>query len=421
MSSVAVVAAATRHGTGTPAGDAMTSVLFRSAITRRAAVPALAMVIPLVITAAPAGASSDVPISGSGSSWAAIAIDQWALAVRPRGIVVNFNPDGSAAGRVDYITNQDDFAVSDPPFRSGRDQLGGVGPEHPAQGYSYIPDLAGGTAFPYHITVHGHLVTSLRLSARTLMGIFTGQITNWDSPQITRDNGHRLPDLPITPVIHAEGDGGTYFFTRWMAHIHPRQWNAFCDKVHPGIKPPCGQTEFYPSFGRAKPENGSSNVMAYITSTFGNGSIGYVEYAYALNAHMPVAALRNPAGKYVLPTAANVTTALTQAVIDFDAHSPNFLQQDLDKVYTYTNPGSYPLASYSYLIVPRKGTKLPANFSKAKGRSLAAFAVYALCTGQRSLSQLGYAPLPSALVHGGLMQAAQIPGHGPIPTPAHCR
>jgi len=106
----------------------MTSAIFRSAIARRAAVPALAMVIPLVITAAPAGASSDVPISGSGSSWAAIAIDQWALAVRPRGIVVNFNPDGSAAGRVDYITNQDDFAVSDPPFRSGRDQLGGVGP-----------------------------------------------------------------------------------------------------------------------------------------------------------------------------------------------------------------------------------------------------------------------------------------------------
>src|SRR5215471_20114514 len=106
----------------------MTSAIFRSAIARRAAVPALAMVIPLVITAAPAGASSDVPISGSGSSWAAIAIDQWALAVRPRGIVVNFNPDGSSQGRADYINNQDDFTVSDPPFRSGQDQLGGVGP-----------------------------------------------------------------------------------------------------------------------------------------------------------------------------------------------------------------------------------------------------------------------------------------------------
>jgi len=335
--------------------------------------------------------------------------------------VVNFNPDGSSQGRADYMNNQDDFAVSDPPFRSGQDQLGGVGSEHPSQGYSYIPDLAGGTAFPYHITVHGHLVTSLRLSPRTLMGIFTGQITNWDSPQITRDNGHRLPDLPITPVIHAEGDGGTYFFTRWMAHVFPSQWNAFCERVHPAVTLPCGPTEFYPTFGNAtKAENGANNVMAYLTSTFGNGSIGYVEYAYAVNAHYPVVQLRNPAGRYVLPTAANVTTALTRAVINFDAHSRNFLQQNLNRVYTDTNPSSYPLASYSYLIVPRKGTRLPSGFTEAKGRTLSAFAVFALCTGQRSLNQLGYAPLPPDLVRGGLQQAAHIPGHGPIPAPAHC-
>jgi len=399
----------------------MAAAAFLSRMTRLAMVSATASIIPLMVAAAPASAGRYVAINGSGTSWPSIAIDQWAQAVRARGIVVSYNPDGSAAGRADYMANQDDFTGSDPPFRSGFDQLGGTGPEHPSQGYSYIPDVAGGTAFPYHLTVHGHLVTNLRLSARTLMGIFTGKITNWDSPQITHDNGHRLPNLPITPVIHAEGDGGTYFFTRWMAHIHPRQWNAFCDKVHPGIKPPCGQTEFYPHFGHAKSENGSSNVMAYIASTFGNGSIGYVEYAYALVAHQPVAKLRNPAGKYVLPTAANVTTALTRAVIDFQAHSRNFLQQNLNKVYTYTNPRSYPLASYSYLIVPREGTRLPTNFSKAKGRTLSAFAAFALCAGQRDLSQLGYAPLPRALVRGGLIQTAHIPGHGPIPTPAHCR
>jgi ABC-type phosphate transport system substrate-binding protein len=92
----------------------------------------------------------------------------------------------------------------------------------------------------------------------------------------------------------------------------------------------------------------------------------------------------------------------------------------LNKVYTYTNPRSYPLASYSYLIVPREGTKLPTNFTKAKGHTLAAFAVFALCGGQRDLNQLGYAPLPPALVRGGLIQAAHIPGHGPVPSPAQC-
>jgi ABC-type phosphate transport system substrate-binding protein len=398
----------------------MTRAIFRSPTIRWAAVAALAMVIPLATTAAPAGASRYVPINGSGTDWSSIAIEQWAQAVRPLGIVVNYNPDGSAAGRADYIANRDDFAASDPPFRNGVDKLGGVGPEHP-EGYSYIPDVAGGTAFPYHITVHGHRVTNLRLTPRLVFEIFTGKITNWDDPRIKAVYGGTLPNLPITPVILADGDGGTYFLSLYFATMFTSQWNAFCRQVHPGITPPCGSTEFYPSFANAKSENGASNVMAYINSSFGNGAIGYVDYAYPLAAHLPVAKLANPAGKYVLPTAANVTTALTRAEINENVHSPNFLQQNLTKVYTYANPHSYPLASYSYLIVPRKHTKLPTNFTKAKGHTLSAFAVFALCGGQRDLNHLGYAPLPRNLVYGGLLQAAQIPGHGRIPSLAHCR
>ena len=155
----------------------------RSPMIRWAVASALAVSIPLATAAAPASAGSYAPIDGSGTSWASLAIDQWAQALRPTGITVNFNPDGSAQGRADYMANQDDFAASDPAFRSRRDQLGGVGPEHPVQGYSYIPDVAGGTAFAYHISVDGHLITNVRLSARTLRKIFTGRITNWDDPR----------------------------------------------------------------------------------------------------------------------------------------------------------------------------------------------------------------------------------------------
>src|SRR5215469_9780432 len=221
------------------------------------------MVIPLATAAAPVSASSYVPISGSGTDWAGIAIGQWAQAVRPRGIVVNYNPDGAAAGRADYIANQDDYAASDPPFRSRKDQLGGSGKEFP-EGFSYIPDVAGGTAFPYHISVHGHLVTNLRLTPRLLFGIFTGTITNWDDPRIKAVYGGTLPNLPITPVILSDGDGGTYFLSSYFATLFTSQWNAFCKRVHPGIKPPCGPTEFYPQVGRAKAENGASKAMSYI-------------------------------------------------------------------------------------------------------------------------------------------------------------
>jgi ABC-type phosphate transport system substrate-binding protein len=383
---------------------------------RASARAAVALAVVAVVAAPlPANAATHAAISGSGSSWSAVALDQWQQDLRPSGLVVNYNPDGSAAGRQDYMSNQDDFAGSDPPFRNGHDQLGGTGAERPIQGYSYIPDTAGGTAFMYHIEVAGHLVTNLRLSGLTIMKIFTGAITNWDDKQITHDYGAQLPNLPITPVIRSDGSGATFFFTRWMSHVFPSPWNAFCKRVHPGVQLPCGQTEFYPLFKGAKSENGSNNVATYVTASYGNGSIGYDEYAYALNAHYPVVKVLNPAGYYVLPTASNVAVALTKAVINENSHSADFLQQDLDSVYTFTDPRSYPLSSYSYLIVPRQHTHQPTNFSTAKGKSLSAFADYFLCAGQREVAALGYSPLPLNLVKGGLLQSSNIPGAIPGP------
>ncbi len=382
-------------------------------VARLAAAVSLAC-LGLAAVAAPAGATNYVAVSGSGSSWASIAIDQWSQDVRPTGMVVNYNPDGSAAGRADYMANQDDFAGSDPPFRNGKDQLGGTGAEHPSQGYSYVPDTAGGTAFIYHIEDNGHLVTNLRLNATVLFDIFTGKITNWDDPRIKAIYGGSLPNLPITPVYRTDGSGATYFFTLWMSKMFPGPWNAFCEKVHPGIHPPCGQTEFYPPFGNAKGENGSNNVMAYITSTYGNGSIGYDEYAYALNSHYPVVQLLNPDNYFVGPTASNVAVSLTKAVINTNQNSPDFLQQNLDELYTFKDPRDYPLSSYSYLIVPREHTTEPTNFTNAKGFTLSKWINFVLCAGQAGLDRLGYSPLPQNLVQGGLIQNGKIPGNASL-------
>jgi len=361
--------------------------------------------------ASAASAGTYATLSGSGSSWAAVALQQWAEDLQPNGLTVNFNPDGSAAGRGDFMQgSQVDFAASDPPFRNGEDELADTGAEEPQWGYSYVPDVGGGTAFMYHITVGGHLITNLRLSGETIMKIFTGQITNWDNPEITKDYGAQLPNEPIIPVVRSDGSGATYFFTRWMAHEFPQQWNAFCQKVHPGIKLPCPQTEFYPQFGNAKLESGSNAVSVYVTSSYGEGAIGYDEYAYALNAHWPVVAMENPAGYYVLPSASNVAVALTQAQIDEDQNSPDFLQQNLDNVYTYKDPRSYPLSSYSYLIVPRTGTKEPPIFNDNVGRSLSTYIDFYLCQGQQQAAALGYSPLPINLVQGAFLQVNKIPG-----------
>jgi ABC-type phosphate transport system substrate-binding protein len=393
----------------------------RSLLWRRSAqaVVVLLATVGMLLPWVGADAGSYTTIDGSGSSWASVALDQWAKDVQPQGLTVNYNPDGSAQGRSDWIQGSlIDYAGSDPPFRSGHDKLAGTGAEHSPWGFSYVPDTAGGTAFMYHLTVGGHQVRNLRLSPKVIMEIFTGAITNWDDPQITKIYGAQLPSEPITPVVRADGSGATFFFTLWMSTLFPSQWNKFCEKVHPGITLPCGNTEFYPTshFGNSKAENGSLASANYVTASYGEGSIDYDEYAYALNAHYPVVQVLNPDNYFVGPTASNVAVALTKAQINHDPHSQNYLQQNLSNVYTFRDPRSYPLSSYSYLIVPRDSGKEPPFFngSSGAGRSLSAYINFFLCAGQRQSKDLGYSPLPLNLVKGGLAQNAHIPGHGSI-------
>jgi ABC-type phosphate transport system substrate-binding protein len=371
--------------------------------------------------AAPAG--SYAAINGAGSSWSALLLDQWSQYMASADqLTVNFQPNGSAEGRQLYREGVLDFAASDPPFRNGTDKLDPNGKESELPvpyGYSYVPDTAGGTSFMYHLEVGGHLIRNMRLSPLTLMKIFTGQITNWDDPEIEHDYGAKLPSIPIIPVVRSDGSGATFFFTRYMAHMFPAQWNRFCAEVTGGrVKTNCGQTEFYPTYGphwHPKAENGSTNVATFITSPYANGAIGYDEYAYALFSKYPVVQVLNPAGYYVGPTASNVAVALTKAKINEQVNSPNFLQQNLDSVYTFKDPRSYPLSSYSYLIVPRNNGKEPPQFSNAKGLSLSTFINYFLCAGQKDTAPLGYSPLPLNLVKGGLRQVLHIPGHGRTP------
>ena len=84
-----------------------------------------------------------------------------------------------------------------------------------------------------------------------------------------------------------------------------------------------------------------------------------------------------------------------------------YLTQQLDGVYTDTDPRSYQLSSYSYLILP---TKVGGQFNEAKGRTLGAFAYYAMCQAQQQSASLGYSPMPINLVQASFDQIRKIPG-----------
>src|SRR5882672_8846641 len=91
---------------------------FRRASSRFAAVLfGLAVVVPW-LPAVPATAASYTTINGAGSTWSAIAIDEWQADVARQGIPVNYNAQGSTAGRVFYYRDQVDFAASEIPFQA---------------------------------------------------------------------------------------------------------------------------------------------------------------------------------------------------------------------------------------------------------------------------------------------------------------
>ncbi len=378
----------------------------RAPLPERRLLVALACCLALIAAAVPAGAAnSHAQISGSGSSWAYNAVNQWIADTNQRGLQVVFTSTGSATGRQDFSNKTNDFAVSDIGYQ-GQDPLTHTSDLPGDRAFAYLPIVAGGTAFPYQIRVGGQLVRNLRLSGQTLAKIFTNQITSWDDPAVTADNnGRALPPIPVVPVVHSEGSGSTAQFTTYLDTAFPNIWRPFAGG--PGF------TEYYPRKGAAVAQNGSDGVMNFISAGGSNGAIGFDEYSYALGQNYPVAKIENAAGFFTAPSQYNVAVALTQANIDTaDVGNPlKYLTQDLSKVYVYNDPRTYPLSSYSYGIIPT-GANDP-TMSTAKRQTLVDYLYYSICDGQKEMGPIGYSPLPINLVQASIDQIGKLKAADP--------
>ncbi|NYI06281.1 phosphate ABC transporter substrate-binding protein PstS [Allostreptomyces psammosilenae] len=344
-------------------------------------------------------------ISGSGSTWSQNALDQWRRNVQQYGMTVDYAGVGSSQGRQQFLNGSVDFAVSEIPFVT-QPEFPGEAVERPERGtYAYMPIVAGGTAFMYNLKIGGQQVTNLRLSGEVLAKIFTGAITTWADPAIQEDNpGLRMPNRRIVPVYRSEGSGTTAQFTKWMASEHPDVWGDFCERLG---RDNCGFTSYYPQVPGGVGQNGSTGVAGYVRQAHSEGAITYVEYSYAVNAGFPVAKVLNRAGYYVEPTAQSVAVGLLQAEVEENPNSPDYLTQQLEGVYRDDDPRTYPLSSYSYMILP---TTVRGIFTEEKGYTLSSFANWFLCQGQQQAEELGYSPLPINLVEAAMEQVRRIPG-----------
>lgn len=351
----------------------------------------------VLLMARPANAAVYAQIEGSGSTWSEVIVQQWISDVDANGMKVTYNGGGSSQGRKNFGQNVTDFGITEIPYQ-GKDEFGAVDSAG-SRKFAYMPIIAGGTAFTYQIKVGGKLVKNLRLSGETIAKIFTNKITNWNDAAITKDNnGKALPSLRIVPVLRSDGSGTTAQFTTWLDKVYPGIWRPFFGKS--------GLTSYFPRKGKAIAAAGSDQVMNTISSSAGNGTIGYVEYSFPVNDNYPVVKLLNRAGYFVEPTQYNVAVALTKAKINNDSGSQKYLTSILDGVYSATDPRAYPLSSYSYLLLPTGATDQ--RMTTAKRQTLTDFMFYSLCEGQSKAGKYGYSPLPLNLVQAGFSQLKKL-------------
>ena len=128
---------------------------------------------------------------------------------------------------------------------------------------------------------------------------------------------------------------------------------------------------------------GNEGVAGYVKQI--PNSIGYVEYAYALQGGMTYAALQNAAGSFVTPSAETFSNAAASA--DW-ANA-----KDFDLVMTNA-PGvdAYPIPATTFVLMPTSPT------DKAKSKAALAFFRFALEHGKDRATKLDYVPLPATLV-----------------------
>jgi phosphate ABC transporter phosphate-binding protein len=285
---------------------------------------------------------------------------------------INYQGVGSGQG-ISSLTNKVvDFAASDAPLTASQRQS--------APNVLHIPETIGAVTLAYNLP---SVQSGLNLTGDTIAEMYLGNITNWNDAQIQNLNpGITLPSHAIVTVHRADSSGTTRIFTKYLNNV-TSSWGATL----------VGTSIPWPSAPGALGQNGNAAVASTVNTT--QYAIGYVELAYALQNAMTVAAVKNPAGYYIVPTLASTTTAvqsgasrgLPAGIEDWGNVS---LLNTLDAQ-------AYPIVSFTYLLV-YQDLKVVPGMDQNKATQLVQFLWYVTHNGQQLAPGLEYATLPSNVV-----------------------
>lgn len=320
--------------------------------------------LPIILTALLVATQSlAAETKGAGSTFVSPVMAKWVDAYKTKtGNTVSYQAVGSSIG-VGLIKKESvDFGASDMPLDPKElDRLGMM----------QFPIVIGGVV-PV-VNIDGVKPGQIRFTGQMLADIYLGKLKTWNDPAIRAVNPDiRLPNTAITVVHRIDGSGTTFNWSNYLAKVSP-QWKASVGE---------GTSVEWPVGLGGRGNDGVASLVGLVP-----GSIGYLEYTYALQRldRISFGVVQNSAGNFVVPDAASFQAAAASA--DWKA------EKDFHLVLTNA-PGedAYPITATTFVLMP----KAP----KSPDRSAAAidFIRWMLENGKPQAETLNYVPLPPALI-----------------------
>lgn len=304
----------------------------------------------------PANASA-INLTGAGATFPYPIYAKWADTYKTKtGTSVNYQSIGSGGGIKQIIAKTVDFGASDMPLKPE---------ELEKNGLIQFPAVMGGVV-PV-IKVAGIAPGQLKLDGTVLADIFLGKITKWNDPALVALNpGTKLPNKTITVVHRSDGSGTTFIFTNYLS------------KVSPAWKSMVGEGSAV-SWKTGTGGKGNEGVASYVQRI--NNSIGYVEYAYALQNKMTYAQLKNHNGEFVKPNDFSFKAAAANADWKKASGFHELLTNEPGKE-------SWPITGATFILMH----KTQGNPETAK--AVLKFFDWAYVNGGKMAEALDYVPMP---------------------------
>jgi phosphate transport system substrate-binding protein len=304
-----------------------------------------------------------VVLKGAGATFPTPVYSKWFTNYRREnmGVEITYDPVGSEAGVRSLLAGEVDFGASD-----SRDAIHDIATGEESK-YVLLPSVVG--AVVPIVNLPG-LPGEISFTSEALAGIFLGKIKKWNDPVLKKINPRvDLPDLDIVVIHRAEGSGTSYAWTDYLSKTSQEWTSAVGARLSP--KWPTGRGA-----------TGNDGVAKLVKEL--GGSIGYVEYIYALQNHLSYGKVRNRNGEFVEASLESIAAAVSHGAQNRDDHDVSIVDAP--------GAGSYPIATFTWFIVP---AHVPDD---AKRAAIVSFLRWTLGPGQRQAAALGYVALPKEIV-----------------------